>query len=78
MKAHEIKKALKGLPHIKAVWVDAVGNYYTVNVRGTQLLDLTDEINEPADDEPKAKESETVENLTQLQPETATNKRKRK
>jgi hypothetical protein len=71
MNAHEIKKALKGLPHIKTVWVDANGGYYTAPMRGTQILDLTDEIEEASTT------NETVENLTQLPPKTATNKRKK-
>lgn len=72
MKAHEIKKELKGLPHIKTVWVDANGDYYTVPIRGAQPLDLTE-----VPDEPSAPE-ETVENVTQLTPKKATNKSKLK
>jgi hypothetical protein len=72
MRADEIKKALKGLPHIKTVWVDANGGYYTVAVRGSQPLsleDVSEEINASDD---------LGDNVTNLPPETATNKRKRK
>jgi hypothetical protein len=72
MENHEIKKELKGLPHIKTVWVDANGDYYTVAVNGTVPLDLTDEIAEPSP------VKETVESITQFKPETATKKQKRK
>jgi hypothetical protein len=72
MRADEIKKALKGLPHIKTVWVDAKGEYYTVAIRGTQPLHLddVDEINESV--------AEVKENVNELPPKTATNKRKPK
>jgi hypothetical protein len=72
MKAHEIKKELKGLPHIKTVWLAENGDYYTVAVRGTVPLDLTEEIAEPSP------VKETVESITQFKPETATKKQKPK